>query len=192
MTVQIDDINDNYPLFESPGDYIASIKENNPIGTIIDLVSDFWVKICSFISRPYTVCLKNNGSFINSLLYLDFIFKTQFTLCSIWWHSSYGIVAACKTNANFDLLCHLTRWLPLDVHILFIVQASLIQATDPDFENNGTSGIVYNLEDISQPFNIDIHTGVITLNSTLDFETHQLYNLIVSGLITWNSFFAIK
>ena len=41
MTVQIDDINDNYPLFESPGDYIASIKEDNPIGTIIDLVSDF-------------------------------------------------------------------------------------------------------------------------------------------------------
>ncbi|KAK0049843.1 protocadherin Fat 4 [Biomphalaria pfeifferi] len=191
ITVTIYDVNDDIPVFD-PSVYSKSVKENVPIGTILDTVTATDKDISpTFNTVHYSIIgdsegkfsIDNNGS-ITVNTSLDYETKKNYSLLiqasdSLNNATVYFNILVLPVNEYAPEFIALNLTLTVPENTQFDSNYTLnISATDKDAGLDGQ--IYYTIG--PGPFNINPFSGVLKVVGNLDRETQQKYVLLVKAI----------
>ncbi|KAK3610532.1 hypothetical protein CHS0354_008967 [Potamilus streckersoni] len=192
LTVNVTNVNDNYPKFTQNG-FIASVTENYPPQMVLDVnASDLDNKVTVYGQVMYAIADGNEEGFfaadentgqINSTVYIDYEYKTLYSLTVIAYDSLGGEGSLTSTTVVQISIIGENEFSPVFSQNSYSavinenawIDTSVIQVIATDFDAGNDGSLTYSIYESQNEFYIERYTGIIFTNRRFDYESGDSY-----------------
>ncbi|KAL3853664.1 hypothetical protein ACJMK2_017188 [Sinanodonta woodiana] len=192
LTVNVTNINDNYPKFTQNG-YIGSITENKPPQMVLDVTAldpDTNLSIYGQVKYAITdgnaegyFAVDENTGQINSTVSLDYEYKTLYSLTVTACDSFGGEGSLTSTTVIQISINGANEFSPAFTRNSYSavinenawIDTSVVQVMATDFDDGNDGSLTYYIYESQNDFYIEQYTGIIFTNKRIDYDRGNSY-----------------